>query len=117
MEPQRLGSAAGGGIIGSLIGVLVSIWWLDSAPVGATVILCDGHWGGPRLRPGDSCLGVARRVAHVALVNLRQSLDLAQEFGDAVQLDLGGEGEGTEGMAGGVAAPAGRPAATRLLSW
>ncbi len=38
MEPQRLGSAAGGGIIGALIGVLVSIWWLDSAPVGATVI-------------------------------------------------------------------------------
>ena|SRR5438128_1501267 len=90
MEPQRLGSAAGGGIIGALIGVLVSIWWLDSAPVGATVILCDGHWGGPRLRPGDSCLGVARRVAHVALVNLRQSLDLAQEFGDAVYRDLGG---------------------------
>ena len=38
MEPQRLGSAAGGGIIGALIGVLVSIWSLDSAPVGATVI-------------------------------------------------------------------------------
>jgi hypothetical protein len=37
MEPQRLGSAAGGGIIGALIGVLVSIWWLDSAPVGTTV--------------------------------------------------------------------------------
>ena len=37
MEPQRLGSAAGGGIIGALIGVLVSIWWLDSTPVGTTV--------------------------------------------------------------------------------
>ncbi len=37
MEPQRLGSAAGGGIIGALIGVLVSIWWLDSVPVGTTV--------------------------------------------------------------------------------
>jgi len=37
MEPQRSGSAAGGGIIGALIGVLVSIWWLDSAPVGTTV--------------------------------------------------------------------------------
>ena len=38
MEPQRLGSAAGGGIIGALIGVLVSIWRLDSTPVGAPVI-------------------------------------------------------------------------------
>ena len=40
MEPQRLGSAAGGGVIGALIGVLVSIasiWWPDSAPVGTTV--------------------------------------------------------------------------------
>jgi len=37
MEPRRLGSAAGGGIIGALIGVLVSIWSLDSAPVGTTV--------------------------------------------------------------------------------
>ena len=37
MEPQRSGSAAGGGIIGALIGVLVSIWWLDSTPVGMTV--------------------------------------------------------------------------------
>ena len=38
MEPQRLGSAAGGGIIGALIGVLVSIWWLDSVRVGTTVV-------------------------------------------------------------------------------
>ncbi len=45
MEPQRLGSAAGGGIIGALIGVLVSIWWLDSAPVGATVIYATATGG------------------------------------------------------------------------
>ncbi len=38
MEPQRLGSTAGGGIIGALIGVLVSMWWLDSVPVGTTVV-------------------------------------------------------------------------------
>ena len=38
MEPQRLGSAAGGGIIGSLIGVLVSMCWQDSVPVGTTIV-------------------------------------------------------------------------------
>ncbi len=77
MEPQRLGSAAGGGVIGALIGVLVSIasiWWPDSAPVGTTVAYATA-WGGPGLRPGDSCLGVGRRSAHVPLVNLQQPLD------------------------------------------
>ena len=59
-------------------------------PSGHDGCLCHGHWGGPGRLPGDSSLGVARRSAHVPLVNLQQPLDLPQEFGDVVQRDLRG---------------------------
>src|SRR6266481_3151065 len=76
MEPQRLGSAAGGSIIGALIGVLVSIWWLDSTPVGTTVAKrrplgtgCQGRFSEPP--PGEgSGLGFGAR--HAELPQLQQ---------------------------------------------